>query len=779
MPRFLALACLLLLSAAARAGGLFDAGAWAPIVLPAEPEVDEWHAARTLADWCERVTGVRPAIQHEAKGVRGPELAIYVGDTVGAKFAGISAPVAEGDAARRAVVGQSVYLVGNNPAATRIAVGRFCEQHLGVFFAFPGGQGAEWDARYQVGFPLADEFRPDFRWRQLGGLNELSTDWAFSVGFGRAPEFSHALYRVFDRKVWQEEPMLFPLVGGKPAEPKGTSLDANPHLDNPRAPEIGARYAREYFRKNPGAFSVAFGVNDTLKFDDSAPSEGWFRGRPVRTDYVFGFLNEVADSVWAPGGDNDGRRHAIGTLAYMQTLRAPTIKVRPEVFPWVCMDRIGYGSGEFAAQDRANVAAWAKSGVKRLGVYDYLYGADVASPRVSFTALIKSVRATHSAGATGWYAEAYPLWAFDAPKLWLAAKLLEDRDADTRALLTKWFDAAYGPAAGDMLAAYAQIEAGWRRDAELGGKDAFLRHFRDERGALVLSAAEVAAVSAALRTAQDALLLAPRSTAAADARLRRQNGRLKQFAEAWELYRAYREAAQARRVTPAAGDRLAALRQLTAAESAYAVKEAAFNRLWGAYGSPVRWSSFPAENPRAQWSERYLVDGDPAPLEAWARTDVPKGWLAYRVAAQAEAAPVAHRHDFSSPEAKSPLDLAPHARNKTDRVGAGLRLLAPAGKVGPVVAPVALRAGQLVRLQLWTWAERLEDAEAEARVTLRFTGGGRTAEITQVCQPRQTIVPAVTPSWATALEYEIAFTAGAFIQEATVQLIDLPAPAAR
>ena len=60
MPRFLALTCLMLLSAViARAGGLFDAGAWAPIVIPVEPEIDELHAARTLADWCERVSGVR------------------------------------------------------------------------------------------------------------------------------------------------------------------------------------------------------------------------------------------------------------------------------------------------------------------------------------------------------------------------------------------------------------------------------------------------------------------------------------------------------------------------------------------------------------------------------------------------------------------------------------------------------------------------------------------------------------------------------------------------
>jgi hypothetical protein len=513
------------------------------------------------------------------------------------------------------------------------------------------------------------------------------------------------------------------------------------------------------------------GLGDVYK----RQSEGWFRDRPVRTDYVFGFLNKVADSVWAPGGDNDGKYHAIGSLAYMQTLRAPTIKLRPEIFPWVCMERIGYGSPEFVAQDRANLAAWAKSGVKRLGVYDYLYGSDVASPRVNFTALIGSIRATHTAGAIGWYAEAYPLWAFDAPKLWLAAKLLESKNADASALLKKWFDAAYGPAAAPMREAYAHIESGWRRDAQVGGKDAFLRHFRDQRGALVLSDGEVAAISAAVRSAQDAQIFAVRKTPS----LRRQAWRLQQFAEAWELYLGYREAVQARQVVPEFSARLDSLRHLTAVESAYAAQESAFNRVWGAYGWPVRWSTFPSENPRAQWSERYLVEGDPAPLEAWAKTDIPKGWLAYRVAQQAEAA-VAHRHDFSSPESKDPLDLAPHAKNKVDRLPAGLRLIAPAGQVGPIVAPVALRAGQLVRLQLWTWAERLDIAEMQAHVTLRFTGPGRSSEITQVCQARQTVVPAMTPAWATALEYEIAFTGGAFIQEATVQLIDLPAaPASR
>jgi hypothetical protein len=50
MPRVLALTCLLLLSALARAGRLFDAGVWAPIVLPSKGEDDEWRASRNLAE---------------------------------------------------------------------------------------------------------------------------------------------------------------------------------------------------------------------------------------------------------------------------------------------------------------------------------------------------------------------------------------------------------------------------------------------------------------------------------------------------------------------------------------------------------------------------------------------------------------------------------------------------------------------------------------------------------------------------------------------------------
>ena len=320
-----------------------------------------------------------------------------------------------------------------------------------------------------------------------------------------------------------------------------------------------------------------------------------------------------------------------------------------------------------------------------------------------------------------------------------------------------------------MTAAYAQIEAAWKRDAIVGGKDQFLRHFHDQRGALVLSDEEIAAVSRSLVIAQQILRDPTKDVAAR----RRQTWRLGQFIEAWDLYLTFRELVQARRVVPSAEARLAALRRLTKAEAGYLAKEASFNRRWGAYGQPVKWSWYPGENPRAQWSERFLVEGADATLAKWAATDEPKGWLAYRVAQQAAAATVAHRHDFATTDAT--VEVAPASFNRRDRLSSGLRLIAPAGKIGPITAPVALKGGQLVRLQLWDWIDELPVADAQQVVTLRFLGPNARSEVTQVCQSRQTVVPAIVPAWATGLEYEITCTGGAFPQEASVQLIDLPA----
>lgn len=343
--------------------------------------------------------------------------------------------------------------------------------------------------------------------------------------------------------------------------------------------EVGARYTREWFHQHPGAFSVPFGVNDTLHFLGSPPSEGWYRDRPVRTDYVMGYLNEVAQSFWEPSGDLSGLRHAIGTLGYLQTLRAPTIRLHPAIFPWVCADRSAYANADFAAMESVNLAAWVRSGARRVGAYDYWYGVDYTVPRVSFRAQADAIRSVHAAGVVGWYAELAPLWAFDAPKAWLGAKLLQDPSQEAEALLATWFASAYGPAADEMRAAYRVLEGAWERDARAGGVDQWIRHFRTEGSTFVLTSAEVAAVSARVEAARRLLAAQDKPTY----RLVNQRWRFDQFAEAWVLSGAFRVVVEARRAADPvnAAEAVAQLTALSAVESAYRRAETAFNTAWG------------------------------------------------------------------------------------------------------------------------------------------------------------------------------------------------------
>ena len=142
---------------------LFSENQWhAVIVISDNPEIDEWYAARNLSDWAEVVTGKKISVLSESENSSASPWKIYVGKTKASVANQVTMPSRRGDVAVRAVKEKSVYVMGNNPAATRIAVGRFCEQVLGISFCQPGIKGADYSPLKEISIPAADLFQPAF-----------------------------------------------------------------------------------------------------------------------------------------------------------------------------------------------------------------------------------------------------------------------------------------------------------------------------------------------------------------------------------------------------------------------------------------------------------------------------------------------------------------------------------------------------------------------------------------------------------------------------------------
>ena len=579
---------------------LFSENQWhAVIVISNNPEIDEWYAARSLSDWAEVITGKKIDLISESENPPDNLWRIYVGKTQASVKNNVYTPVRSGDTALRVIKDKSVYLIGSNAAATRIAVGRFCEQNLGITFCQPGVQGADYSSLKEVPVPTGDLFQPAFYWRAVGGVtNEISKDWAYSVGYGNCPAFSHNFYKIFTENEWEKDSSIFAEGQQGYIKPTGSGNDANPNLNHPQAATVARRYAVDWFKNNPESTSVAMGLNDSLIFDKKVESEGWFRDRPVRTNYLIGFLNKVTDGNGLNQFNAPASKRTVGTLAYLDTLRAPTIKVNADIFPWVCVDRMGYANDEFAQQDIENCTAWVKSGADYVGAYDYWYGNSFCIPRVNFSAQTKSIKSLNQIGVTGWYAELYPLWAFDAPKAWVGSKLLENPSADSEALLNHWFKSAYGPAHKSMRTIFGIIENEWSRTAQAQGKNQWLYGFFEEAAGEILSDQSIEEIGVNLVAAEKELA---RNKKPAE-REKNYQWRLNQFRDAWNLVIDFREVVRLRKARPTSSDEaLLALKNLVEGEELLEDEQARFNFKWGTTSQKILWSRFTSTNPREKW----------------------------------------------------------------------------------------------------------------------------------------------------------------------------------
>ena len=314
-------------------------------------------------------------------------------------------------------------------------------------------------------------------------------EWARHNGLTAPLEFMHNLNRVFPATLYASHPEYFPLAGGarlKPPAPP-SPVNWNPDLGRPDVAAHAAAVAGRYFDEHPDAVSFALGVNDGLIFGESPETLAlvtpphWFRGRPDFSNLVFTFMNRAATDLARTHPDK-----YLGALAYYWAESPPDFPVNPLVVPFLTTDRSqGYDAAfkqdELTLQDR-----WAKSGVRRLGMYDYLDGFGFLIPRVHTRLIAENLRHAQRAGFTDYYGEASPNWGLEGPMSWLVAQLLQDPEQSEALLLDEYYRRYFREATMPMRRFFERCEEQWMRQP---GPPYWLKYYRDESQAGVFPSA--------------------------------------------------------------------------------------------------------------------------------------------------------------------------------------------------------------------------------------------------------------------------------------------------
>ena len=617
------------------------------IFVAADASPEEREGAIHLAAWIKTVTGASPEVT--AEDADRTENGVYVGASRRARAHDIRVPHSlsrEAFAWETRRHRRTLFLVGESPLATRLAASRFIREHLGVEFLMPGDFGADWKPLRLVAVPTCRrEFTPAFAWRELSGLGTPDErTWAQDNGLGKLPAMNHALWSVFDDKAYEENPDMFPILGGKRIAPSGRGgYEPQPNLANPASAEHAARRAHEFFQKNPEAPAFSLSINDNMTWDESPESRAslgtgkFFRNRPDYSDYVFGFMNRSATALRAKaeGGRQNAKvtpspapfrddsanpssfvprpssrlaplaspRRFLTAYAYYHCENTPSFRVQPEVFPILTADRSEWRDPGFAAEDAALMTRWSQSGASAFGLYDYYYGRDVAVPRIFHRAQAASVKHAADCGAKLFYAELYPDWGFDGPKAWLAARLAWQPDAEAEALLNLYYSRAYGPAAKPMRKFFELAEARWANRPQ---PPRWIRFFREESAAELFPAPVCAEMRAALDEAERAFPNPSERTLSNDpGELERRHLRVRATSVAFAKTEAFVAAYEAKK-------RLAALPEARDAAGAQRVADALREALAaeGRHRESVR-----------RWNVCALNPGAPGNTDAFGRAD--------------------------------------------------------------------------------------------------------------------------------------------------------------
>jgi len=469
--RSAAILAVWLIPVVALAGPLavFDGGRAAAIVKADGLQAEGLEAVRDLAAYLKRSTGAEFTVISEAEAdpARHP-VRLYVGAVAALPAADREALVTlDSDAYLVDITADgSAFLVGPQPWSTYWAVCQFLEDQVGVRWLFPGPLGEDVPEHERLVLPP---------WRQVYTPVLLSRQWSGDHHGGRWSlrqrlharyRFHHNLVRVFDaERYYDEHPEWFPLrASGQRYRPQGEKDHSwQPCLASDSSVRHAAACARQAWAENPGLDSFSYGCNDGQGWCEcegckamDRPLTPWEGFEGTYSCRYYAWLNRVAADLETTHPEN-----LIGCLAYSTYILPPEpIGLHRNVIPYYTSNRADYYEPEFRQQDQRLLEWWGRV-AHQMGIYDYAYGMGFAIPRIYSHLFQEAIQHAVKNRVKGFYAEVYPNWGLDGPKLYLMSRVLWNPAVDIDALFTEWNQRLFRESWEPMAAYFRRCERAW------------------------------------------------------------------------------------------------------------------------------------------------------------------------------------------------------------------------------------------------------------------------------------------------------------------------------
>lgn len=248
-----------------------------------------------------------------------------------------------------------------------------------------------------------------------------------------------------NKAAFDQHPEYLALVGGKR---QGPQLE----LSNPAVRQMVVQFAVNFFKQNPSADMVSLEPADTITHSESPES----LAMGSVSDRVFGMANEAARALQRA---YPGQNKMVGLLSYNAHWDPPSFPLEPNVH----VELSGLGQGKYTSAERDRL--WPLRS-KNLGFYEYYsvwlwsYDKLPGSWTNDVHGLQESIRSIVARNGTSISAESTSSWGSNGRGYYLANKLMWNPDANVDAILSDFYQKAFGKGAAAMRRYYDRLDPG-------------------------------------------------------------------------------------------------------------------------------------------------------------------------------------------------------------------------------------------------------------------------------------------------------------------------------